>query len=134
MCQFTRHRITNCQRPQTIPIEENPTSYYVPSPSVKLMLQKGRTGSTVLSQHPTLSHAADSSIAMIVSDYKEGKLFCLLPVIMNILGLLNLSRITEKISIWDLAELQKQAILDYEDGLVVDYSSTIGGVGGQTKE
>lgn len=51
----------------------------------------------------------------------------------ELIVMLNLSIVTEERRNWDLTQLQKQAILMYEDSLVINYSSTLGGVGGQTK-
>lgn len=39
--------------------------------------------------------------------------------------MLNLCRVPKKRRIWDISELQKQAILDYEEGLAIDYSSIV---------
>lgn len=41
--------------------------------------------------------------------------------------MLNIGRFTEKERVWDLFKLQKQAILDYEDKIVIDYLSIMGG-------
>lgn len=145
MCQFTRHRIGNCQHPQTHSIGE---AHIIKCP---IAHRRADTAEGKAGLH-CLVTATDFIPCSLQVDCYDCKVFrgerIFWPFLCKhecpgstgeaveaqvmwedrykMAVMLNIGRVTNKERMWDLFKIQKQAILDYEDGLMVDYPSITG--------